>query len=456
MGMNPIPVIGIFDIGKTNKKFFLFNEQYQIVLEESVQFAEIVDEDGFACDDLPQLTGWIKNTFAAILQEEKFIVKAVNVSAYGASFVHIDKNGKPVTVLYNYLKPFPEALQKNFYANYGGVTLLSAITASPVLGSLNSGLQLYRIKKEQPGIFQNICWSLHLPQYISFLLSGKTCAELTSIGCHTLLWNFSTNRYHDWVYEEGLIEKFPPIEASDKTVDVAYVGKKLVAGMGLHDSSSALIPYLACFTEPFILLSTGTWCISLNPFNDEALTEEELANDCLCYLQYNGRQVKASRLFAGNEHETQTKKLAAHFNVPADYWKELLFQQKIYDCLCKEDKNDVSRSGLHHSAFEKRELAGFENFETAYHQLIADFIRQQVFAIRLVIPAKKPPRIFVDGGFAKNDLYMKMLAIAFPEMDIYAASVAQATALGAALAIHPSWNNQKIPEQLITLKKYTS
>lgn len=456
MDRKPIPVIAIFDIGKTNKKFFLFNEQYQIILEESVQFAELVDEDGFPCDDLQLMTRWVKNTFAEIVKREEFAVHAVNVTSYGASFVHIDHHGDPVTVLYNYLKPFPEDLQNEFYEKYGGVSRLSAVTASPVLGSLNSGLQLYRIKKEQPAVFQKIAWSLHLPQYIGFLLTGNAFSELTSIGCHTLLWDFNTNHYHSWVYQEKLAEKFPPVVASDKTVEMICEGKELVGGVGLHDSSSALIPYLACFTEPFILLSTGTWCISLNPFNEEILTEEELTNDCLCYLQYNGRQVKASRLFAGNEHEIQTKKIATHFDVPADYWKKQLFSQEIYNRISEEKMQAVSLSGLHHSAFVQRDLFEFTDYETAYHQLIADFVQQQEFALKLVIPAKKPSRIFVDGGFAKNDLFMKMLALAFPEMDIYAASVSQATALGAALAIHTSWNHNRIPEQLIALKKYTS
>ena len=41
-------VVAIFDIGKTNKKVFLFNEHYQIVWEKSINLEETVDEDGFA------------------------------------------------------------------------------------------------------------------------------------------------------------------------------------------------------------------------------------------------------------------------------------------------------------------------------------------------------------------------------------------------------------------------
>ena len=61
-------------------------------------------------------------------------------------------------------------------------------------------------------------------------------------------------------------------------------------GIGLHDSSAALIPYLMNFKEPFVLISTGTWCISLNPFNEAPLTKEELKSDCLSYMSYDPNQ----------------------------------------------------------------------------------------------------------------------------------------------------------------------
>src|SRR6185436_14045294 len=94
----------------------------------------------------------------------------------------------------------------------------------------------------------------------------------------------------------------------------------VAVGAGLHDSSAALIPYLTSFNEPFILVSTGTWCISLNPFNYSMLSDYELDQDCLCYLSYEGKPVKASRLFAGYEHEQQVKRLAIFFNKPVDHY----------------------------------------------------------------------------------------------------------------------------------------
>ena len=51
---------------------------------------------------------------------------------------------------------------------------------------------------------------------------------------------------------------------------------------------------------------------------------------------------------------------------------------------------------------------------------------------------------------------MHLLANAFPEMEVFAASMAQATAVGAALAIHPEWNSKPIPKDIIGLKYYSS
>ena len=50
---------------------------------------------------------------------------------------------------------------------------------------------------------------------------------------------------------------------------------------------------------------------------------------------------------------------------------------------------------------------------------------------------------------------MKLLAKAFPELEIFSATVAQATALGAALAIHNSWNDLPVAENLVEMKPYS-
>src|ERR1700744_1266570 len=327
--MSAIPVIAIFDVGKTNKKLFLFDEHYKIVFEKSARFTETTDEDGDPCENLESLRLSVFESLREVFKLKEFSIKAINFSTYGASFVHVDEHGKAIAPLYNYLKEFPADLKEQFYNAYGGEAKLARETSSPVLGNLNSGMQLYRLKYQKPELFKQIKYSLHLPQYLSFLLTGKAFTDITSIGCHTGLWDFAKNDYHDWVYKEGIAEKFAPIADSDSVLKNDEGDSDHVIGIGLHDSSAALIPYLVNFTEPFVLISTGTWCISLNPFNHTPVTDEELENDCLCYMQYKGAPVKASRLFAGNEHEIQVKKIAAHFGVNTSVFKHVEYDARV-------------------------------------------------------------------------------------------------------------------------------
>ncbi len=455
--MKAIPVILIFDVGKTNKKLLLFDEQYKVVYEESKQFPETNDEDGFAGEDVHALTQWIKHSFNAITNDARFDVRAVNFSAYGASFVYLDKDLQAFLPLYNYLKPYSPELQQKFYNTYGGESLIAKQTASPVLGNLNSGMQLYRLKYEKPEAFALIKYALHLPQYLSFILSSKLHSDITSIGCHTNLWNFQNNKYHRWVKQEAIQPKLAPV--LDCEAIAGNANETIPVGVGLHDSSSALIPYFASFQEPFVLLSTGTWCISMNPFNHTQLSDHELHQDCLCYLSYKGKPVKASRLFAGYEHEQQTKRLAAHFNKPLNYFTTVLYSAEILNKLQPGTsvKTNAGNGGMiKQSNFNEIDLNGFANYEEAYHRFIRGIIEQQVKSTTLVLNETGVRRIFVDGGFSNNEIYMHLLAEAFKGIEVYAATVAQASALGAALVMHQHWNSKPLPTDIIELKLYSA
>lgn len=466
-------VIAIFDIGKTNKKLFLFDEHYKIVLEGSEVCEQTTDEDNEPCEDVVRLTDWMQRSLVKLAGLREFDIRAINFSAYGASFVYLGQHHQPIAPLYNYLKAYPEHLKKKFYDTYGGEITFSMLTASPVLGSLNSGMQLYRVKHERPELFADIKYALHLPQYLSFQLTGKACSDIASIGCHTNLWNFAQQNYHEWVFREGVIDKLAPILPSTSVLPVQPQSPSGVAsaapvtlpsipvsGIGLHDSSAAMIPYLESFREPFVLISTGTWCISMNPFNDSPLTVAELQKDCLCYMSYQGRPVKASRLFAGYEHEQQVQRLAAHFHTSPSRAASVEFDG---ECIARlrgrPDAGDpIGGRGeitpVTASVFHRRALNDFGSFEEAYHRLMLDIMDQQVDSTRLVLHDTDVRRIFVDGGFGRNQLYMHLLAEAFPGIEVFTASIPQATAMGAALAIHRHWNSRPLPGDIIELKYY--
>lgn len=452
--MKGLPVILIFDVGKTNKKILLFDETYKLVYEESIRLDETIDETGFPCEDVDLLTSWIRTSFEKIALNKDFEIRAANFSGYGASFVNVDESLRPVLPLCNYLKPYPEHLQKKFYDSYGGEEIFSRICASPVLGSLNSGMQLYRAKNEQPEQFKKIKYALHFPQYLSSILTGIAFSEITSIGCHTNLWDFSINDYHSWVKEEGIEPKFAPIQRSDSSIPIKIDHQSYCVGIGLHDSSAALIPYLTGFKEPFVLLSTGTWCISLNPFDDNKLTADELQKDCLCYLTYEGKPVKASRLFGGNEHDQQAKRIAGHFNVPPDFYTELQLETEQMMGLRVRIKDIISEndSSIKFS-FSNKDLGVFKNYYEAYLELMIDIITRQFNSTMIVVKKSHVKNIFVDGGFSQNIFFMKLLTEVFPKIKISSASVPQSSALGAALVIHKHWNKTPLVNDLVKLNR---
>jgi sugar (pentulose or hexulose) kinase len=422
-----LPAIVIFDAGKTNKKAFVLDQDYNIIHEQSECFNEVMDEDGFPCEDLSQINNWMRRSLKELLSANTD-VRAVNFTSYGASFVHLDEKGSPILPLYNYLKPYPAEMLQDFFSKYGGEEKVCRETASPSLGNLNSGLLLYRLKREKD-LHKRKGFSLHLPQYLSYLACGKPVSDITSIGCHTMLWNFDEGAYHGWVQKESLSGRLAPLVSSEHVEKVNVDGRELLIGTGLHDSSSALIPYLASFSEPFVLVSTGTWSITLNPFTQSPLTGEELKRDCLCYLTYKGKPVKASRLFAGHIHDEGVKRLNAHYHKSAGY-----FQEVAYDPSKAEQVDSFTQK-----VFETTDLSNVDGFDLAYHLLVADIIARQVESINLVM-SSNVNKIFVDGGFSRNIIYMRLLAKSYPGIQVYSAAVPQATALGAAIAIHDQWN----------------
>ncbi len=416
-----------------------------MVWMDSVNIPETTDEEGFPCDDLPAITKWINEQFSRTRRLKEFEIAAINCTAYGASLVYLDTHQRPLTPLYNYLKPYPEDVLEKFSAKYPDWPVT---TSSPVSGNLNAGLQLYRMKEKHPELLataRNVC---HLPEYIAFLTGGSIHAEITSIGCHTGMWDFKKKQYHRWLAEEGLIELLPPLKKANQANQVKFSSDSRLTGTGLHDSSAALVPYLQQIKQPFLLLSTGTWSISLNPFNNHPLTKDELEQDCLCYLTPEGTPVKASRLFAGAIHEREVQRMATFFHVAPAYFNTAHFNAS----LVKRQQYKFDRVYTP-GTFHQRDLSEFATHEEAYHHFVHDLVEQQVMATGQVLHGTRPRKILVDGGFSRNEVFMHFFAMAMREYEVSAATLGEASALGAALIIHDHWNSKPVPDELIKLRK---
>ncbi|WP_235296936.1 FGGY-family carbohydrate kinase [Portibacter marinus] len=448
-------VTAIFDIGKTNKKFFLFDENFKEVFREYRKFETIKDEDGYETDQLQAIQIWAKALFDRIMKTEKYDVKAINFSTYGATLVHLDLYGKPLTPLYNYTKPIEKSIYQDLFEIYGGEDELSVQTASPSSGMLSSGLQLYWLKKTQPAIFEQVKYSLHLPQYMSYIFTGIPVSEYTSLGCHTMMWDFESGDYHDWVYEEGIAAKLGPLVDTDVSINMNYDDRKIRVGVGIHDSSAALIPYLKGSKKPFTLISTGTWSIALNPYSKHHLSVSELKSDCLNYMTIDGSMVRASRLFLGQEYQIQNQKLSNHFDKPADFHKDVKFNAEVYEQQKLNNENSFSFDVIEteRDQPENTDLNQFDTFEAAYHRLMIELVDTQVQHLKY-IEGDTDQRIFVDGGFVDNELFVEVLGQRFPRRKILTSKSALGSSLGAAMVISDQEIGKKFLKKKYGVKKH--
>lgn len=457
-------VTAVLDVGIIQKRLILFDENFEVVDIATDKLAKTKDDDGFEGDDIQLINQWANDTWNKLISSEQYHIKALNFSTYGATFMHVDEGGNTLTPLYSYLKPFEKNLEEQFYRRYGEKVKFALETCSPPLGMLNSGLQIYWLKYNKPEIYNRIKYSLHFPQYLAYLFTKEATTEYTSIGCHTGIWNFRRRDYHQWVKDEGIDKVIPDFSTSPVVGHWEGHGKQIPVGTGLHDSSSALRTYLHLFDEKFLLLGmTDTWCITLNPFDHSPLRPEDVSQDCLQYLTVQGRRVKASRFFIGNEHGYQFNRMSEHFGKPLDYNKSVKFDEGLFDQARNASQgqgrslvpHSFDASGSHKATSNSKEwdLSVFDSFEDAYHQLIHDLI--SFFEPAIAIAARKglPKYLIVDGEFTDDEIFLNTLSKLYPSVEILVPNIPEGAATGAALLIN-QYLNPQMQKPALKFKKY--
>ncbi|WP_372743933.1 FGGY family carbohydrate kinase [Lutibacter sp.] len=425
-------VIAVIDIGKTNKKIFLFDENFEVVFQNSIQFDEIIDDDNFPCDDIVSIENWIKNQILSIQMKGNFKIKAINFTTHGASLIYLNKDGKRITPLYNYLKNIDLKDYESLYKKNGGAEEFSRKTASPVYGMLNTGLQMLWIKKYKPEIWKQVDTILHYPQYLSYLFTKKITADYTSVGAHTATWDFDTMQYHSWLKDENITLP-TPCKGNEAFISEIN-GEKIAVGTGMHDSSSSIIPLLEK-EKDFVLLSTGTWIIAMNPFSKEILTQHQLKNNCLCFITPEKQQVKSSMQFLGRIHEVYLKALSEYYKVNINTHLKLILNTTLCEALVSKNSNLFLAKGID-TDFEAHPeyLKNFDSYETAYYQLVYEISKKVIAGIQLISDENVDiSNVFISGGFNRNEIFIKFLNLLNPTINIKISDCKNESALGAAL-----------------------
>ena len=203
-------------------------------------------------------------------------------------------------------------------------------------------------------------------------------------------------------------------------------------------------PHIALIKEPFLLISTGTWSISLNPFPKRELTYQELQNDCLNFLSIHGKTVKASRFFLGYELDHQLAKMNNVFGKEPKFYKGISPDEKLVSQLLNGEivgtfyPETIARTPMVAEIFPENnwDIAAFSNYEEAFHHLIFGLVRMQVASLMLAKGATTTKKVYIDGGFVHNKVFIRFLNALLEGYELEVSDFPLGSAYGAALMLN--------------------
>ena len=252
--------IAVIDIGKTNAKVALVDlDRFE---ETAVRKTAngVVSEGLYPHFDVERLWRFITESLAVLNTEAS--IDAISVTTHGATAVLLDRNGDLALPLLDYEFSGPDTLA----GDYDKVRPHFAETGSARLpGGLNIGAQIYWQEQTFPVSSPMSPASLPMRSHWSYRLTGVLSTELTSLGCHTDLWNPYSAGFSTMVDARGWRSLFAPVRrASDDAgwTDVASsqghwpaVG---AAGL-LRHSRFKLLATTACFDAGSTFLRRFHW-----------------------------------------------------------------------------------------------------------------------------------------------------------------------------------------------------
>lgn len=82
-----------------------------------------------------------------------------------------------------------------------------------------------------------------------------------------------------------------------------------------------------------------------------------------------------------------------------------------------------------------------------------DLTRMSIESFDLVLAKDDQSKnIYISGGFARNEIFVKIIATKYPDKKVYTSAVDNASALGAAILAWKEISPEKLPELDLGLK----
>ncbi|AVR95728.1 FGGY-family carbohydrate kinase [Pseudoduganella armeniaca] len=287
----------VLDIGKTNAKLALIDDDGTLLAERRCPNAPLRDGP-YPHHDTEGIWTWMLTTLAEFAGMAH--VDAIVPVTHGATAALVDDAGLVLPV------PDYEHEPAAALAEYLALRPSFAETRSPRLpAGLNLGRQLAWLAQAYPAAFDRARHILLYPQYWASRLCGVAAGEVTSLGCHTDLWDPQRQRYSTLVERMGWQPLLPPLRQAWDTLGTLLPTLAAQTGLpascrivcGIHDSNASLLRHLG--GDPPAVLSTGTWVIAAAPGRAlDGLREEA---DMLANTSALGQPVPCMRFMGGRE-----------------------------------------------------------------------------------------------------------------------------------------------------------
>jgi sugar (pentulose or hexulose) kinase len=486
--------IAVFDIGKTNKKLVIYDSNLQILNIEKAKIEEYSVEN-INSDDVIGIKDWMLKQLKKYSTE--YDIKVISISAHGATFTCIDKNGNLAIPELSYTTDPGEEFHKRFFEELGSRESLQEETCTPdfnVLLNVAKGIKYAQnIFKDR---FKNVKYILNLPQYFSYQLTNIVSADPTYVGCHTYLWNFRDNTWSGVVDKlnirpmlpEKLMKPWHVIgNITEEVSKTTGLSKDTIVTTGIHDSNASLLPHIiASNGDDFILNSTGTWCVIMHERETIHFNPDELGKVVFYNLSAFNKPVKTAIFMGGTEFEAYDALLKNgdkdNCNFNTEIYQEIIDRKEFF-ILPGITQGTGQFPESKPRVVEGNNIFDFDDIKTG--KATPEFFRDismayAVLNLSLAIQTKvsldrvdmrNGLPIFTEGGFSNNEAYNILLGCFYPDSDIFLTNLKEATAFGAALVgkaafehMHPNqYKNlleiEKIPVNKIKLnglEEYTN
>ncbi|MGM0124763.1 rhamnulokinase [Enterococcus sp. AZ194] len=203
------------------------------------------------------------------------VIDSIGVDTWGVDFGLIDKGGDLLTLPRSYRDSYTQGVLQEI-EEITDLKHLYKQTGNQLM-EINTLFQLYKLKQEDPEIFNQVKKILFMPDLINYLLTGELFAE-RSIASTSQMLNPETNEWATEILEELKI----PIRILPTLADAGHVvgytkpelkiGNIKVIHTCEHDTASAVVSVPS--NQKFLFISCGTWSLVGTELTTPVITEK--------------------------------------------------------------------------------------------------------------------------------------------------------------------------------------